>query len=801
MRSPLLLGLLSFAALARLVGEAAAAPPATGRAARPTAVPAAQKAAPKTNATAQTISFAREVVPLMLKYCGSCHGEKMQSAGIGFHSYKDPEAVVAGRRVWERASRSLAARRMPPKHVPQPTDAERALLTTWIDTHLSTVDCAIHDPGRVTMRRLNRAEYNNTIRDLLGVDMLPADTFPSDDVGYGFDNIGDVLSISPLLMERYLDAAERIARRAIQTGELPEPEVRLEAERIPAAGVSAVLGNGFRGLYSEGRIEGDAKITHPGAYLIRVRAYEQHAGDASAQMALLLDGELRESVTVTALQSKPQVYEYRARLIAGTHPIGVAYTNDFNDRTNPDPEKRKRNLFVDWIELIGPLAAPGSPLPESHRKLIEAPMAPTAGAAEQDAAATKILRAFARRAYRRPVTDDEVARLVRYVGLAREQKESFEKGIQLGVQAALVSPHFLFKVELNRPPTGSTVGAPLTDHELACRLSYFLWSTMPDETLFSLADRGLLRKPEILQQQATRMLRDPRATTLVDNFASQWLNLRLLKNVSPDPARFPAFNDGLRTAMQKETELFFGSIIREDRSVLDLLDAKYTFLNEPLARLYGINWVQGENFRKVMLKGDERGGILTHASILTLTSNPTRTSPVKRGKWVLEQLLGTPPPLPPPNVPELKVDRDTMLTGTLREKMEQHRVDPACANCHAQMDAIGFGLENYDAVGAWRTKEGHFPVDASGTLPDGRSFKGPSELIGILKSKKTEFTRTFTQQLMTFALGRGLEYYDRCSLDEMTRQVAGKGYRFSALVAEIVKSEPFRMRRGDRSPR
>ncbi|MBM3458602.1 MAG: DUF1588 domain-containing protein, partial [Armatimonadetes bacterium] len=319
----------------------------------------------------------------------------------------------------------------------------------------------------------------------------------------------------------------------------------------------------------------------------------------------------------------------------------------------------------------------------------------------------------------------------------------------------------------------------------------------PDEELFRLAERGELQNPEVLVAQSMRLLRDPRSEALVENFATQWLTLRTLRSFSPDPKRFPSFNEPLREAMLTETKLFFASIMRENRSILDLLDGKYTFLNELLAKHYGIPYVNGPNFRRVTLSGEQRGGILTHASILTVTSNPTRTSPVKRGKWVLEQLLGTPPPPPPPNVPELKPDEGMMLTGTLRQKMEQHRTNPMCASCHAQMDAIGFGLENYDAVGAWRSAEGQFPVDASGTLPGGKSFRGPMELIRILKDRKQDFARSFSERLLTYAIGRGLQYNDRCEVRELSGRVAVGGYRFQTLIAEIVKSEPFRMRKGE----
>jgi hypothetical protein len=446
---------------------------------------------------------------------------------------------------------------------------------------------------------------------------------------------------------------------------------------------------------------------------------------------------------------------------------------------------------VDSLEVQGPIEAAPRPVPESHSRIIFRDPKP----GETRTCAREILGRFASRAFRRPATREEVDRLVDLAEAAMKDGDTFERGIQVALAATLVSPHFLFRVEMGNEPAPGSERQTLGDFDLATRLSYFLWSSMPDDALFVLAREGKLRDEVTLEAQARRMLNDPRAQALVENFAGQWLHLRNLKSVAPAKDRFPAFDEALRLAMQRETELFFESIVREDRSVLEFLDSEYTFLNERLAKHYGVDGVTGPEFRRVLLSGDRRGGLLGQASVLTVTSNPTRTSPVKRGKWILEQLLGTPPPPPPPDVPELKDDKDVVLRGSLRERMEQHRANPSCAACHSRMDPLGFGLENYDAIGAWRDQDGAFPIDTTGTLPTGQSFRGPKELKAILKGKEKDFTGCLTEKLLTYALGRGLESSDDCTVDKIARAVAADGHRFSRLVVEIVKSAPFRERR------
>jgi hypothetical protein len=592
--------------------------------------------------TAPKPAFARDVAPVVQRYCLSCHSGAKPKGGLSLERFKDEAAAEKDREVWEKVADTLRAGDMPPAGKPRPAAAEMDGLLGWLDTFLQA-DCGgPRDPGRVTIRRLNRAEYNNTIRDLVGITFRPADDFPADDVGYGFDNIGDVLSLPPILLEKYLAAAEQIIDCAFQS-----------------------------------------------------------------------------------------------------------------------PEARKKVL----------------------------PVVPT-----NEEAARQVLKIFAGRAYRRPLRDGEIDRLLRLVELARKNGEDYEGGVKLAMQAILVSPYFLFRVELDRQFRNREAIERVGDYELASRLSYFLWSSMPDEELFELARTRKLSEPAVLEGQVRRMLKDGRSRALVDNFAAQWLELRNLDAFAPDPDLFPSFDDPLRKAMRKETELFFEHVLRQDRSILDFLDADYTFVNARLARHYGLPGITGDEFRRVSLRGTQRGGLLGQASILAITSNPTRTSPVKRGKWVLDNVLGTPPPPPPPDVPELKEGKE--LTGTLRQRMEQHRSNALCASCHARMDPLGFGLENFDAIGAWRTHEGKHRIDASGTLPGGQAFNGPAELRTVLKTRQDAFVRCLADKLLTYALGRGTERTDRCAIDDIVRAAAHDDYRFSRLVLEVVRSDPFQKRRG-----
>ncbi|HEY2147916.1 MAG TPA: DUF1592 domain-containing protein, partial [Pirellulales bacterium] len=521
----------------------------------------------------------------------------------------------------------------------------------------------------------------------------------------------------------------------------------------------------------------------------------EKSGDDLPRMVVRMDDKEVKAFDVKIERMPPTNYECTTHVAAGEHRLAIAFTNEYRDPNAKDDIRRDRALTVSKLEVDGPLGPlPFEAMPESHRKLLLAPLKAGASSEERTEAARKIIRRFADRAFRRPAKEGEIDRLMKLWSMSDNDGESFERSIQLALEAALVSPHFLFRVEAD-PADGKSKRA-LDDYELATRLSYFLWSSMPDDELFALCKKGTLRKDGNLEAQVRRMLKDPKSQALVDNFAGQWLQTRRIAAIAPDKTVFPDFDESLRADMQKETELFFLHVMNENRSVLEFLDADYTWANERLAKFYGISGISGDEFRKVPLAGTHRGGLLTEASILLITSNPGRTSPVKRGKWVLETLLGAPPPNPPPNVPALPDDKKAPLTGTLRQRMEQHRADPICASCHKTMDPLGFGLENFDAVGRWRTKDGSEPIDASGLLPGGRKFDGVEGLRGILKARKDEFARCLAEKMLTYALGRGLEDFDDAAVDQIAHAAAKNDYRFSAFAIEIARSAPFQLRRG-----
>jgi mono/diheme cytochrome c family protein len=730
--------------------------------------------------------FATAGVPFLTKHCVACHGATKKRADLALHVYRDEASVLKDRKRWETVLKMVQAGEMPPPSRKRPAPAEAEAFVRSVHAVFERADRTTRrDPGHITIRRLNRIEYNNTIRDLVGVDFDPAEDFPADDVGYGFDNIGDVLSLSPILMERYLAAAEAIVARAVLTEPPPPPSRRVASQFLQPRAFRQARA---RGLYARGdTVYTSHTLTDTGEYVLRVRGGAVPDGKEPARFALLVDD--REVKAFEVKESARQgTYEAHVNLDPGSHRVVVKMLSDFKaPETPPDFTSRDRRppgVFVGAVELEGPLGW----LPESHRRI----MACTSGKSPREQA-HEILSRFVCRAYRRPAAPDEIDRLLQLYDASRARGDKFEASIQLALEAGLVSPKFLFRVELDdRPDSKDT--HPIDEYQLASRLAYFLWSTMPDDELSSLAARKQLTAN--LEAQVRRMLKDPKAKALVENFGMQWLQLRNLKTVAPDRKLFPEFDDRLRAAMLEETELFFEAIVREDRSILDLLDGDFTYVNGRLARHYGISGVYGDEFQRVSLAGSQRGGLLTQASILTVTSNPTRTSPVKRGKWVLEQVLGTPPPPPPPNVPELATDAKAQLTGSLRQRMEQHRANPSCAVCHNNMDALGFAFENFDAVGAFRARDGTFPIDPSGTLPTGQSFQGPAELKAILKGKKELFSRCLTEKMLTYALGRGVESYDRATVEAINAALARNNYRFSTLVLESVKSEPFRLRRG-----
>jgi len=736
-------------------------------------------------------AFQTRVKPLLGKYCFGCHGEK-KKGDLDLRVYMDEASVLRDRKIFAKVIKNLQAHEMPPEKKPQPTPEERELITAWIQSELFKCDCDHPDPGRVTIRRLNRVEYNNTIRDLVGVDFQPAEDFPADDSGYGFDNIGDVLSLPPVLLEKYLAAAQKILNKAIITDMKPKPLRHFEADTLDGTAPGESLGGGIKRLGREGNIFVTVNFPHDGEYVLRAKAYGEQAGPDPARMSFSLDDKELNKFDVKAEEAAPEIYELRLQVSPGPHKFAAAYLNNYRNPKDPNPKNRDRNLVIHYLEVEDTDPSQPPVLSESHKTIFFRQPTPET----KTEVAREIIGRFATRAFRRPVLKEEVDRLMKLFALVDANGESFEQSVRVTLEAVLVSPYFLFRGELQPEPNNPGLVHPVDEFALASRLSYFLWSSMPDDELFALAERRVLRKN--LEPQVRRMLKDRKAKALVDNFAGQWLQIRNLKLAAPDKDLFPEFDDALRAAMTKETELFFTDIAQQDRSVLEFLDADHTFVNDRLAKLYGIQGVEGDDFRRVSLKGTHRGGLLTQASILTVTSTPTRTSPVKRGKWVLENILGAPTPPPPPDVPDFKEGKEAALTGTMRQRMEQHRQNPLCAACHARMDPIGFGLENFNGIGEWRQKEGDFSIDPAGQLVSGETFHGPDDLKTILmRRKRDDFVHCLTEKMLTYALGRGLEYYDKCAVDQITKRLGRNHYKFSALIAEIVKSTPFEMRRGE----
>ena len=743
--------------------------------------------------------FASNVTPFTSKYCVSCHGAEKPEAGLSLTKYVDEKGLLKDRRIWERAFEMIKAGEMPPRENPQPSADEKSKILDYLHEKLHKIDCSkVSDPGRVTIRRLNRAEYNNTIRDLMQVSFRPADDFPSDDVGYGFDNIGDVLSLPPLLMEKYLNAAEKIASDAILSVEIENPSVHeFDRESVQRSSVAHSHGEDATILVSTGEIYVEHQFPQSGDYVLKVIAAETPAGNESSQMEFRLDGKPVAKYEVNQLESSYGKFEFPIHLNRGLHKFAVAFLNDFYDPKAKDKDRRDRNLIVRDVQIIGPTSVDNSEYPPFHRSFMK--VMPGDGKSFVDAAQEN-LRPFISRAFRRPVSNSELAKFVGLAERIASEGESFITAMQVAITGVLVSPHFLFRIETDKNPNDANDKHPLNDYELATRLSYFLWSSLPDEELMSHAEKNDLHTDAVIDVQVRRMLADAKSRALVENFAEQWLQLRILNEITPDPKRFPEFNAELREDMKRETNRFFEYVMREDRSILEFLDGAYTFVNDRLAKHYGFEGINGAEFQQVSLAGKNRAGLLTQGSVLTLTSNPDRTSPVKRGKWVMEVLLNQPPPAPPPNVPELAETAKAQPNMTLRQQMELHRENPSCASCHRTMDQLGFGIENFDAIGRWRDRDGSQELDTRGELPGGKSFRGPVELATVLRSKQCEFGECLAEKMLTYALGRGLEFYDRCATAKILASLKDHDFKFSVLITEIIKSEPFRMRRGEPSP-
>ncbi|MCX7418607.1 MAG: DUF1592 domain-containing protein [Planctomycetia bacterium] len=781
-------------------------------------------------AVAQQVAPHEAALLFVKQHCLACHGEKEPKAELSLAKFGDEASILKARKTWLKIVQMVEQGEMPPKEKPKPTADEITAIVKAVNDLFDRADKnAKPDPGRVTMRRLNRVEYANTLRDLVGADFNPAVDFPSDDIGHGFDNIGDVLTLSPILMEQYLAAAETVSQRVILANPPPPSRRYLSGKYLQPNNAQTPQGR-FRPMNpADAEPVNSGPFAAPGDYLkfspdadliLRANMYAETKGTSPVRVALFISGgkladassdeEVDQLMGAALKTMKPlkilNIFEITARDAKGVQQIEfpINHRGDIQRAglavMKPPAGEESPQLFIEHIWTEGPLET----RPASQLMLLKC-LSDKPQAEQTREVLTRLLS----RGYRRTATSQEVEAMTKVVDLAVASGEKWEAGIQWAIQAMLCSPKFLFRVELDDRPD-SPEPRPIDEFHLASRLSYFLWNTMPDDELFDLARRGELLKN--LEPQVLRMLKDSRAAAaLVDQFAMQWLQLKRLELIAPDGKLFPEFNDDLRRSMLKETRLFLQAIVQEDLSLLELLAADFTFLNELLAKHYGIadtngnlvgkkaerdkgQPIHGDDFVRVNLTKTGRGGLLTQASVLTVTSNPTRTSPVKRGRWVLEQLLGTPPPPPPPNVPEL--EQGEKLTGSLRQRMEQHRANPSCANCHARMDPLGFAFENFDAIGRFREKDGEFPIDPSGELPTGEKIAGPTELKEILKTRQNLFGRCITEKLLTYALGRGLEYYDRPAIDRIATTLGQNGYRFSTLIVETVKSEPFRMRRG-----
>ena len=779
------------------------------------------------------------VFEFVSKHCLRCHDEAEASGDLDLHALQGQATFNKSREAWERIVLKLSTGEMPPADEPRPPAEDVQVVTDWLKAEFLRQDRMIRPvAGRVAARRLNRTEYNNTIRDLLGVNIRPAADFPADQAAFGFDNISDALRLSPVLTEKYLDAAERAVRTALFGPEILQPSlthyplpVRINLSRGTKSQPKDLFNYDLSGISTVHSAHVIHDFPVDGEYNFRI-VLNGHRPTQSepAHPALFIDGVLVQEFEIDATDLEGQIVETRAHVSAGERLLSTSYLKLYHglppQYEGPAPSSRppgalltgegelneqdievlrrlgtkiKTDLSLETridnrfesIDVGGPFDQQNAASPESwHRVYV-------CGDAHHEHStdcARSILTTFMGRAFRRPVTAQEVDAYVHLVELVQKQGDSFDEGIATALQAVLISPYFLFRIEQDQSPAEGQTAAPVSHYELASRLSYFIWSTMPDAELLQLASENRLRQPEVLTQQVRRMLRDEKSRALVENFAGQWLQFSNIDIIRPDVGQFPTFEDNLRRSMRRETERFLEEIIRKDRSMLEILDADYTFVDERLARFYEIDGVEGSEFRKIDMAGTERGGgLLSHASVLAVTSYSTRTSPVLRGKWILETLLNDPPPPPPPSVPALD-EATAAQSASMRQELEAHRENTACASCHSRMDPLGFSLENFNAIGAWRKVDDHHTIDVSGTLPSGRTFAGHQELKQVLLDTREAFVRGMTEKLFIFALGRGLERYDRPALTKITNRLPGAGYRFSELVLGIVDSLPFQMR-------
>jgi mono/diheme cytochrome c family protein len=762
-------------------------------------------------AAAATVTPAQS---LLNRYCVLCHSEKLHTAGVVLQNL-DPGMNGPNAATWEKVLRKFGAGQMPPPGLPRPKPEAAAAFTEWLTASLDAAALARPNPGRPTIHRLNRAEYSNAIRDLLALDVKPGAKLPADDSGYGFDNIGDVLSLSPVLIERYVSVARMVSRAAVGDTAV-KPEIN-EFKPLKERGASGTRVSDDLPFDSTGGLSVDYHFPVDAEYVIKVKI---------PPLSQDFDSPDRT----------PKIIELRLPVKAGSHRLGATFLGE--------------HLLSETVADIGPPAAPASATPKTpltsqldirldgtriklydiehsgdHPQLSSVTIAgpyniagpgdtpsrraificKPASERQEPACAAKIIAHLGEQAYRRPFTEADLKPLMAFYETGRREG-SFDLGISMALRAMLVSPDFLFRVEHDPKDAGPGTVHRISDVELASRLSFFLWSSVPDEPLLKLAEQGKLKDRAVLSAQVDRMLADPRSDAFVDNFTGQWLFLRNLAKVTPDPDIFPKFDLGLAESFERETEMFFAAILRENRPVTDLLSANFSYLNQRLAQHYDIPNVYGSEFRRVSLEGTNRGGLLGQGSILTVTSYPNRTSVVQRGKWVLENLLGNGPPPPPPDIPALEAHAKDGRSLTMRQQMEQHRTNPTCAGCHSRMDPIGFALENYNGDGEWRDKDGDNAIDPTGKLPDGTQFEGPDGLKKLLVTDfRGQFLHTFTEKLMTYALGRGMEYYDEPAVRAVIRDASGEkttstnpaleNPTIPAIIHAIVNNPQFQTRR------
>ena len=749
------------------------------------------------------------------RYCVACHNERTLTANLALDTV-DIVHIGAAVEVWEKVLEKLRTRAMPPPRRPRPADETYDRFAGWLEAELDGAAAARPDPGRPTIHRLNRLEYANAVRDLLGLTVDVDAMLPADDLAYGFDNNADILTIAPGMLERYMSAARRIGRLAVGDSAIDADVVRYPVSSllVQRDRMSEEMPFGSRG---------GAAVTHhfplDGEYVVRLTLLGNRGRREPQEIDVRMDGvraallRAGQGVRGGATRGMPtgdDSLAVRVPVRAGTRVVSVSFLKRTGVPEGVAPERLPLWTFstgrgyvepmaLESVEIEGPYRPRSrsggrgtGPAVSRERIFTCRPAEPE----DEEACANAILTTLARRAFRRPVTAGDLEVLDSFYREGR-RAGGFEGGIQRAIESLLVDPEFLFRIE--RDPEDAAPGSPyrLSDVELASRLSFFLWSSIPDDELLDLAEADRLRDPDVLEQQVRRMLADERSRVLVGSFAAQWLHLRRMRTVTPDVLAFPGFDDNLRDALVRETELFVETQIREDRSVVELLTADYTFVNERLARHYGMQGVYGSRFRRVPLGDGARRGLLGHGSILTVTSLATRTSPVVRGKWVLENILGTPPPPPPPDVPDLPEREAGEAPRSMRARLEAHRANPVCSACHARMDPLGFALEHFDAVGKWRDAESGVPVDASGALPDGTTFDGLPGLRDVLLARQDEFVTTVAEKLLTYALGRGIEHYDRPAIRAIVRDAAADGHRWSALVLGVARSLPFQMRRAE----